>query len=429
MRRKFYLHKRNGIYYAELVDPISGKKLTKESHRDNALLIVSDWLKNGLPSKNIKDRNPVSSVFNTNNLINTIKTADLSSYDALKIVKILHDRGLTDIAESNSSGSESELFTDFISRLWSWESPFIREKLAYNHKISKRHCSEMIAMFKRNWYDSFCNKTVGEIKREDIKIHLMNLKDLGFSTSTLNLSLNVVAAPLGWAFREGLISSNPAAGIKRFSGTGRKRDILTTKEIRDLIALDWPDIRGKLAFLVALTCGLRLGEVSALQLKDIGDDRLFVRHSWSGFEGLKSPKNGEERETPLLPELRDGLRKLGSKNFWGTGDDRYIFFSQIKNQPIDYHVISDQFIDALHHIGIDEKTRKERNLVFHSIRHGYVKILSSRIDQQTAMRVTGHLTQAVFSHYADHKVEEDFKNLINVNQEIWNEILIDCESH
>jgi hypothetical protein len=54
-RKKYYLHTRNGIFYAELTDPASGHKLTVkstgESDRDNALLVVFDWLKNGIPSR------------------------------------------------------------------------------------------------------------------------------------------------------------------------------------------------------------------------------------------------------------------------------------------------------------------------------------------------------------------------------------------
>lgn len=74
-------------------------------------------------------------------------------------------------------------------------------------------------------------------------------------------------------------------------------------------------------------CGLRLGEVAALQLRDIGEDRLYLRHSWARLDGLKKPNNGEEQETPLLLELRDSLRKLGVMNSWGMGESGFIFFS------------------------------------------------------------------------------------------------------
>jgi hypothetical protein len=50
--RKFYLHTRNGVFYAELLTP-AGVKLNARSTgkrtRDEAWLVVADWLKEGLP--------------------------------------------------------------------------------------------------------------------------------------------------------------------------------------------------------------------------------------------------------------------------------------------------------------------------------------------------------------------------------------------
>jgi hypothetical protein len=58
--RRYYLHTRyNGIFYAELVTP-EGRKLaarsTGKTARDEALLVVAEWLKNGVPAG--KKRNP-----------------------------------------------------------------------------------------------------------------------------------------------------------------------------------------------------------------------------------------------------------------------------------------------------------------------------------------------------------------------------------
>jgi integrase len=94
-------------------------------------------------------------------------------------------------------------------------------------------------------------------------------------------------------------------------------------------------------------------------------------------------------------------------------------------QPLDSKLLSDHFNNALNIIGIDEKTRNERNLVFHSLRHNFTKAISTQIDQQTAMRATGHKTASVYSHYADHRLESEFKNLVNINSEIWRNILLE----
>jgi hypothetical protein len=87
------------------------------------------------------------------------------------------------------------LFVDFIKRLWDWNYPFIREKVAYNHKTSKRHCKEMVLMYHRYWVGKFHDRKIGEIKREDIKNHLLELKEKGYAVSTLNQCLNLLSAP------------------------------------------------------------------------------------------------------------------------------------------------------------------------------------------------------------------------------------------
>jgi|WetSurMetagenome_2_1015567.scaffolds.fasta_scaffold1641145_1 hypothetical protein len=95
MRRRYYLHKRNGIYYAELTNPFNGQKLTaistRESNRDDALLVVADWLKNGIPRHDGK-RLSVPETFTNKKIISSIKTTELTAHDAEQIIKILEER-------------------------------------------------------------------------------------------------------------------------------------------------------------------------------------------------------------------------------------------------------------------------------------------------------------------------------------------------
>ena len=52
--RRYYLHRRKSVFYAELVTP-EGRKLTAKSTgkttRDEALLVVSRWLEGGIPNR------------------------------------------------------------------------------------------------------------------------------------------------------------------------------------------------------------------------------------------------------------------------------------------------------------------------------------------------------------------------------------------
>jgi hypothetical protein len=51
--RHFYLQNRQGIFYAALINQETGQPLTAKStgtkNRDEALLVIAEWLKTGIP--------------------------------------------------------------------------------------------------------------------------------------------------------------------------------------------------------------------------------------------------------------------------------------------------------------------------------------------------------------------------------------------
>jgi hypothetical protein len=116
--RRYYLHTRhNGILYAELVDPQTGKKLTARStgtkDRDEALLKVAEWLKSGIPTGKARKPRSLETAAGLENILKAIRRTELNSDDALRVVQALRDRGLIDIA-AVKSGKGSVLFTEFL---------------------------------------------------------------------------------------------------------------------------------------------------------------------------------------------------------------------------------------------------------------------------------------------------------------------------
>jgi integrase len=83
--------------------------------------------------------------------------------------------------------------------------------------------------------------------------------------------------------------------------------VLTVEEAGALFAKPWADGAAMAGNLLSATTGMRQGEVLAVRGGDIGEGVLSVGHSWSAEDGLKSPKNGEARPVPLLPEVREAL--------------------------------------------------------------------------------------------------------------------------
>lgn len=95
--RRYYLHKRSGVFYAELVTP-EGRKLTARSTgkttRDEALLVVSKWLLEGIPAKGDRLR-PVEAIMGLDGILKAVRKTDLDGNDAMKIIAALKERGLS----------------------------------------------------------------------------------------------------------------------------------------------------------------------------------------------------------------------------------------------------------------------------------------------------------------------------------------------
>ena len=108
MRRKFYLHKRAGVFYACLVNQDTGLPMsarsTGEYDRDAALIVVSNWPEDGLPGKG-GERRKVESAFDLDSILRGMCKAELDSNAALAIVKALKERGLIDIGVPPERGS------------------------------------------------------------------------------------------------------------------------------------------------------------------------------------------------------------------------------------------------------------------------------------------------------------------------------------
>jgi hypothetical protein len=80
------------------------------------------------------------------------------------------------------------------------------------------------------------------------------------------------------------------AGLRKFTGAGRKRDILTETETEAIFTIKWTDRRAYIGALLACTSGLRSGEIRVIRREDIGNAVLDVSHSWNDVDGLKPPK-------------------------------------------------------------------------------------------------------------------------------------------
>ncbi|MDR2742612.1 MAG: site-specific integrase [Treponema sp.] len=421
--RRYYLHTRhNGVFYAELVDPQAGRKLTARStgtkSRDEALLKIAEWLKTGIPTGRVRKPRTLEAAAGIENILRSIRKTDLDSDDALRIVQALKDRGLIDIA-AVKSGKGAVSFTEFLEEFWDYEaSPYVREKRAHGHSIGRRHCYESMSRFTRYWEPTFRGRPLNSITRQELKDFSLGLAEGGLAPASINKVMAVGTTCLSWAFREGMIPADPTIGLVNFSGEAKKRGVLTPMEVQALFAAPWKDRRAYVASLLACTTGMRSGEVLALKRGDIEERTLNVRHSWSTYDGLKVPKNGEARRVPLLPEVRGLLLELLAEN--PHGPEGFIFYGNLADKPVDRSVLLGGLHDTLAVIGIDAEAR---GIVFHSWRHYYAARMADRMTADQVSRITGHKSRAIFDEYADHITEENLEEVGRVSAEVFGNVL------
>jgi integrase len=420
--RRYYLHTRNGIFYAELVTP-EGRKLaarsTGKTTEDDALLVVAEWLKNGVPSGRDRGRRPADTVMALDGILKAIRKADLNGDEALRIVEALKGQGLIDVSAAKS-GAAPALFVEFLESFWNYQtSPYVRERLAHGYSIGKRHCYECMNKVRQHYAPVFAGRTLVGITRKDLKEFSLSLKYRGYSAASINKILLCGATALSWAFREEIIPLNPVTKSARFSGETKKRGVLTPREAEAVFNVPWQDKRAFAGNLLSLTTGLRSGEVLAVRKSDIGEWLLSVGHSWSFIDGLKSPKNGEQRTVPLYPEVREALMELLADNPHAA-DDPFVFYGLLEDKPMDNKILIKGLKEACSQAGIDAAAR---GIVFHSHRHYYAARMADRMTAEKVRRVTGHKSQAVFEEYADHVTNENLEEVRAAGAEVFKNVL------
>lgn len=158
--RRFYLFPRNGIYYAQLVDPESNRRLSARSTgtktRDEAVLVVDSWLRGGIPLPGLGTRRRAArAFFSVQRLFDKLQTMELTQEAVSRIVEILTSRGLQKSATVTQSIGDV-LFEDFLPSFWDFDhSEYVAQKRAHGLKIRRPHCNTSTWRARKYWFPFF----------------------------------------------------------------------------------------------------------------------------------------------------------------------------------------------------------------------------------------------------------------------------------
>ena len=193
---------------------------------------------------------------------------------------------------------------------------------------------------------------------------------------TLNEYLGHASAFVTWMVRQGRLPLNPllSAGKVESAGSERTRPTYSDEEMIRLITVSGS--RG-LAYLLAVTTGLRRGELDALLWDDLHLDTaepfLVARAA--------TTKNRKLARLPLHPEVAEALRK--EEHRINAAPERLVFPEGVPSMEV--------FRQDLKAAGIAIVDTQGRRADFHSLRHTLATRLSrANVPPRIAMELMRH---------------------------------------
>jgi integrase len=157
-------------------------------------------------------------------------------------------------------------------------------------------------------------RRLSEIEQRDLKDLARHLSDKGLAAATVRIVMAPLRALFATAVEEGILRTNPAAGLRVGGGMRRadpaaKRRALDEQELARLI--DETPEKWRLLIRFLAQTGLRVGEVIALRWEDVDIARRRVSVNKRMYMGrIDAPKSSYGiRQIPISERLAEDLER------------------------------------------------------------------------------------------------------------------------
>lgn len=271
---------------------------------------------------------------------------------------------------------------------------------------------------------AFAHQKMEDITHGRIKSFLESLEADGLASSTIQKHYNVLNSIFKLAVKNETIKKNPMEKVDKPSVTYKPGDVYTSSELRELFQLLNKEENRQMALMVkmALTTGMRKGELLALQWDDVdfSTNTIHVRHSLSytketGYQ-LKEPKTqGSIRKIAPPKKLMDELKRhkliksterLQARGLWQGGEHFFVFSTDL-GKPFFPDVPNKWWNRFLERTGF-------KKIRFHDLRHtAATELINKGANIHSISKRLGHadikITSKIYAHYleeADQKIAE-----------------------
>jgi integrase len=198
---------------------------------------------------------------------------------------------------------------------------------------------------------------------------------------------------------------NPVADVERPRyRVSDDLDAFSPEEVWALVRAAGSEQDAALVLTAAFT-GLRMGELLALQWRDVdfAGDAIRVRRSYNAHGGLGTPKSGKVRSVPLVPDVARALASLGDRDDF-TGDPDLVFPSHF-GSFMDASSLRARYKAALTRAGL-------RPLRFHDLRHTFGTLAVRRAEVPAVQAWMGHADIQTTMRYVHHRDRGDEASLL-----------------
>jgi integrase len=324
----------------------------------------------------------------------------------------------------------------YVAEFWSPDSPYIREhtqvkkkplSTAYvrlHHEDVRRHLEP---------FPGFQSITLQTLTSGIIRDWMTWAAERGMSGRRINQVIEAMRIAVKYAVQREELEKDPFRNIGKAMESRREKGVLTPAEVSRLIRTPAVDPRGRLAVLLELLCGLRLGEVRGLIWGDIGDEKISIVHNYVDKEGMKSPKAGSFGTAFISAPLRAAIEEVRRTSL-NPEADRYVMESpEFPGQPFCSGYFEKALERELEAIGIPGKWRpaphpgkkltaeemkppegyvneqKRRNLTFHGLRHTFITLgRLAGISDLEIQALARHKSAAMMERYSHASQVLDF---------------------
>lgn len=241
------------------------------------------------------------------------------------------------------------------------------------------------------------------IEPREVKRYATHLAAQGLAPSSVAKNVAPVRALLATALEEGLIRSNPAAGLRIARASDDEQDervkALTVEQVDTLLAEVPAELRLFLRFL--FETGLRIGEAIEARFRDVdfGGQWLAVERQHTRGK-VKPPKGRKRRRVRLSEPLARELWRLRVERH--ASDDELLFPAERGGRIIPSNFMSRVLKPAARRAGLGSWVG------FHTLRHSCATVLfRSGWNAVQVQRFLGHADAGFTLRTYVHLLDED----------------------